>query len=190
MPAQAAARYKPSGRKKRVEWERTWELQRAEDRGEDVGRIAVPPKYKQADFARPSFWKQRGKLDVPKERFVSVHSAERDASSGDATMVLAWAGFDHAQLAQALATLLFQRQTNDGWGGEQLVPLIAALDEVLPWVEQWHPEVASGLGQPLGEFYRGQLDQALASIGATIDTVREWAPPAPTRGRRKKKTEA
>lgn len=190
VPAQAAARYKPSGRKKRVEWERTWELQRAEDRGEDVGRIAVPPRYKQADFALPSFWKQRGKLDVPKERFVSVHSAERDASSGDATMVLAWAGFDHAQLAQALATLLFQRQTNDGWGGEQLVPLIAALDEVLPWVEQWHPEVASGLGQPLGEFYRGQLDQALASIGATIDTVREWAPPAPTRGRRKKKTEA
>lgn len=190
VPAQAAARYKPSGRKKRLQWERTWELQRAEDRGEDVGRIAVPPKYKQADFARPSFWKQRGKLDVPKERFVSVQSAERDASSGDATMVLAWAGFDHAQLAQALATLLFQRQTNDGWGGEQLVPLIAALDEVLPWVEQWHPEVAPGLGQPLGEFYRGQLDQALASIGATIDTVREWAPPAPTRGRRKKKTEA
>ena len=92
VPAQAAARYKPSGRKKRVEWERTWELQRAEDRGEDVGRIAVPPRYKQADFALPSFWKQRGKLDVPKERFVSVHSAERDASSGDATMVLAWAG--------------------------------------------------------------------------------------------------
>ncbi len=43
VPAQAAARYKPSGRKKRAEWERTWDLQRAEDRGEDVGRIAVRP---------------------------------------------------------------------------------------------------------------------------------------------------
>lgn len=186
VPAQAAARYKPSGRKKRVEWERTWDLQRAEDSGEEVGRIAVPPKYAQADFVRPSYWKQRGKLDVPKERFTSVIGAERDASSGDSTMVLAWAGFDHAQLAQALATLLFQRQTVDGWTGEQLIPLIAALDEVLPWVEQWHPEVAPGLGQPLAAFYRGQVDQVLASIGATAETVAAWAPPASTRGRKKK----
>ncbi len=186
VPAQAAARYKASGRKKRAEWERTWELQRAEDRGEDVGRIAVPPKYAQADLARPSYWKQRGKLDVPKERFTSVIGAERDASSGDSTMVLAWAGFDHAQLAQALATLLFQRQTVDGWSGDQLLPLIAALDEVLPWVDQWHPDVAPGLGQPLAAFYRGQIDQVLASIGATSETVAAWEPPAPTRGRKKK----
>jgi hypothetical protein len=186
VPAQAAARYKPSGRKKRAEWERTWDLQRAEDRGEEVGRIAVPPKYAQADFARVSYWKQRGKLDVPKERFTSVVGAERDASSGDSTMVLAWAGFDHAQLAQALATLLFQRQTVDGWSGDQLLPLIAALDEVLPWVDQWHPDVAPGLGQPLAAFYRGQIDQVLASIGATAETVAAWEPPAPTRGRKKK----
>jgi hypothetical protein len=186
VPAQAGARYKPSGRKKRAEWERTWDLQRAEDRGDDVGRIAVPPKYAQADFVRPSYWRQRGKLDVPKERFTSVIGAERDASSGDSTMVLAWAGFDHARLAQALATLLFQRQTVDGWTGEQLLPLIAALDEVLPWVEQWHPDVAPGLGQPLAAFYRGQIDQVLASIGATAETVDAWAPPTSTRGRKKK----
>ncbi|MGY6502463.1 MAG: BREX-2 system adenine-specific DNA-methyltransferase PglX [Acidimicrobiales bacterium] len=184
VPAQAAARYKPSGRKKRAEWERTWDLQRAEDRGDYVGRIAVPPKYAQADFARPSYWKQRGKLDVPKERFTSVTAAERDASSGDSTMVLAWAGFDHAQLAQALATLLHQRQTVDGWTGDQLIPLAAALHEVLPWVEQWHPDIAPGLGQPLAAFYRGQLDQVLASIGATTDTIAAWEPPAPTRGRK------
>ena len=71
------------------------------------------------------------------------------------------------------------------WTGEQLVPLIAALDEVLPWVEQWHPEVAPGLGQPLAAFYRGQVDQVLASIGATAETVAAWEPPASTRGRKK-----
>jgi hypothetical protein len=185
VPAQAAARYKPSGLKKRGEWERTWDLQRAEDRGEDVGRIAVPPKYGQADFAKASYWRQRGKLDVPKERFTSVHSAERDASAGDASVVLAWAGFDHAQLAQSLATLLYQRQTSDGWSGERLVPLIAALDEVLPWVEQWHPDVDPGLGQPLATFYRGQVDQALAAIGATRATLADWRPPASNRGRKK-----
>lgn len=183
VPAQRAARYKDSGLRKRAEWERTWELQRAEDRGEDVGRIAVPPKYAQGDFLRASFWKQRGKLDVPKERFTSVIGAERDAGAGDATMVLAWAGFDHAQLAQALATLLYQRSTSDGWGGEQLVPLIAALDEVVPWVTQWHPQVDPGLGQPLGGFYQAQVDQALSTIGATRETLGDWRPPAPTRGR-------
>lgn len=188
VPAQAAARYTASGLTKRAEWERTWELQRAEDRGDDVGRIAVPPKYAQKDFAKSSYWRQRGKLDVPKERFTSVIGAERDASAGDPTMVLAWAGFDHAQLAQALATLLYQRQTVDGWTGDQLVPIIAALDEVVPWVEQWHPDIDPDLGQPLGVFYRGQVDQALNSIGATRTILAEWRPPAPTRGRRKKAT--
>ena len=185
VPAQAAARYKPSGLAKRAEWERTWELQRAEDRGENVGRVAVPPKYGQADFISMSFWRQRGKLDVPKERFTSVYGAERDGSAGDATQVIAWAGFDHAQTAQALATLLYNRQSQDGWTGERLLPLIAALDEVLPWVAQWHPEVDPGLGQPLAVFYRGQVDQALASIGATRTTLAEWRPATAARGRKR-----
>jgi hypothetical protein len=181
VPAQAAARYKRSGLAKRAEWVRVWDLQRAEDDGEDVGKIPLPPKYGKGDFQRPSFWDQRGKLDVPKERFTSVAGAEKDASSGDGTIVLAWAGFDHAQLAQALATLLFQRQSVDGWTGEQLVPLLAALDEVVPWVEQWHPEVDPSIGQTLGAFYRGQVDQTLALIGATRDTLADWRPVAATR---------
>lgn len=184
VPAQRAARYKPSGLAKRAEWERVWDLQRAEDRGETVGRIAVPPKYGQGDFAKASYWKQRGKLDVAKERFISIVGAERDASSGDSTMVLAWAGFDDAQQAQAIATLLFQRQSNEGWGGQQLVPILAALDETLPWVHQWHPAIDPSIGQTLGAFYAGQIDQTLATIGATRETLAEWRPAAPTRGRR------
>ncbi len=77
--------------------------------------------------------------------------------------------------------------------GQLTARCVAALDEVLPWVEQWHPDVDPGLGQPLAAFYRGQLDQVLTSIGATIDDARAWAPPAPTRGRKagaKKKAEA
>jgi hypothetical protein len=186
VPAQAGARYKESGLAKRAEWERVWALQREEDAGREVGRIPVPPKYGQGDFLRSSYWTQRGKLDVPKERFVSVIGAERDASAGDPTLVLAWAGFDDAERAQALATLLLQRRQDDGWAGERLVPLIAALDEVVPWVEQWHPEVDVGLGQTLGAFYRGQVDQALDAISATRETLAAWRPPAPQRGRRAK----
>jgi hypothetical protein len=176
VPAQAAARYKPAGLAKRAEWERTWDLQRAEDRGEEVGRIAVPPKYGSGDFLKMSYWRQRGKLDVPKERFTSVAGADRDGGSDKASLVLAWAGFDDAQMAQALATLIVQRQSADGWSDARLIPLIVALDEVVPWVEQWHPDVDPAMGQTLGAFYTGQVDQALATLNTTRESLTTWRP--------------
>ena len=74
VPFLAAYRYKATGLRKRVQWERTWALQRREDAGEKV-EIAVPPKYASADFVKASFWRHRGKLDVPKERFISYPKA-------------------------------------------------------------------------------------------------------------------
>ena len=50
VPFLPVLRYKPSGLTKRRVWERTWDLQRREDAGEDVGPIPVPPKYDAADF--------------------------------------------------------------------------------------------------------------------------------------------
>ena len=90
-------RYKPSGLTKRAVWERTWDLQRREDAGEDVGPIPVPPKYTAADFQSADIWRLRGKLDVPKERFISYPAAERD---GDPSLVVGWAGWDHLQQAR------------------------------------------------------------------------------------------
>lgn len=52
------------------EWEAVWDLQRAEDRGEQVGPIGKPPEYKKPDFTGVG-WAHRGKLDVPKERFIA-----------------------------------------------------------------------------------------------------------------------
>ena len=91
-----------------------------------------------------------------------------------------------AALAQDLVALLFQRQTADGWSGEQLVPIVLALDEVVPWVELWHADVDPAIGQTLGAFYRGQVDQTLSAIGANRDTLAAWRPAAPARGRRAK----
>jgi hypothetical protein len=45
VPYLAAHRYKESGMRKRAAWEHTWDLQRREDAGEEVGEIPVPPKY-------------------------------------------------------------------------------------------------------------------------------------------------
>lgn len=154
-------RYKPSGLRNRQVWEQVWEMQRREDaidartklpagdpqrlneaeakrlKAEQVGDIPVPPKYKSADFLEQTFWRLRGKLDVPKERFVSYPRCERDA---DPTLPIAWAGWNHLQQVRALAAY-YEQMKNEGWGPARLVPLLAGILELLPWLEQWHNEV-------------------------------------------------
>jgi hypothetical protein len=46
-----------------------------------------------------NYWQLRGNLDVPKERWVSFPHCEGE----DASPVIAWAGYDHLQLARAIA---------------------------------------------------------------------------------------
>src|SRR5262249_33444076 len=136
VPFLAADRYKPDGLRKRAQWERTWVLQRLEDDGKKV-EIAVPPKYSSADFARPSFWRNRGQLDVPKERFVSYPKMGRD---GDGSEVLGWAGWDHLAQARALAGVYLDRKTQAAWPADRLLPLLAGLLELEPWLHQWHAD--------------------------------------------------
>ena len=38
----------------------------------EIGAIPVPPRYTSSDFRKGVWWRLRGKLDVPKERFVSL----------------------------------------------------------------------------------------------------------------------
>ncbi|HCF56403.1 MAG TPA: BREX-2 system adenine-specific DNA-methyltransferase PglX, partial [Myxococcales bacterium] len=71
VPFLAALRFAAEGIEKHAKWERTWDLQRREDAGEQVGEIPVPPKYDTKDYRDPVFWRLRGKLDLPKERFIS-----------------------------------------------------------------------------------------------------------------------
>jgi len=181
VPYLAAWRYVDSGLQTRAVWERTWDLQRAEDRGEPVGTIPVPPKYKPGDFRVVSYWRLRGKLDVPKERFTSYPDASRDG-----TLLLSWAGFDHLQRAQALAAYIGQRIDNDGWGADRLTPLFAGLAELLPWIRQWHDAIDPAFGQRPADAYTAVLDGWLHAFRLTADQLAEWRPPAPTRGRRRR----
>jgi hypothetical protein len=159
VPYLAAHRYKPSGLRKRAAWERTWELQRAEDRGERVS-IDVPPKYAQADFKKPSYWKQRGKLDVPKERFTSYPGCGSDGSD-----LYSWAGYDHAERSQALAGRITKAQDTEGRPEEVIREMLAGLEELLPWVFQWHPDVDPSYGQPLGDIYDSFIDSRCTRLG-------------------------
>jgi hypothetical protein len=185
VPFLAAHRYKDSGLRKREAWEETWALQRREDAGEKVGRIEVPPKYTSADFRKNSYWQARGKLDVPKERFILFPDAGRET---DPTPLLGWAGWDHAQQSLALSLIIGGRQ-DDGWADERLVPLVAGLAEVQPWVDQWHGEVDPAYGVSLAAFCREQLTARAAQVGKTLDELKAWRPAAPTRGRRPRSSE-
>jgi hypothetical protein len=180
VPFLAAYRYKETGMRKRRAWEETWALQRREDAGEKVAPIPVPPRYTSADFYKASYWQARGKLDVPKERFIAYPDAGRET---DPTPLLGWAGWDHAQQSLALSVIIGERE-KEGWADEQLVPLVAGLAELQPWVEQWHDEVDPAYGLSLAAFCREQLTARAVQVGKTTAELADWRPEAPTRGRR------
>ena len=181
VPFLAAYRYKPSGLDKRADWEHTWALQRREDAGQKLDSpIPVPPKYKSTDFARPSYWSHRGKLDVPKERFISYPNAGRDT---DSTELLGWAGWDHAEQALALAGLISAR-TDDGWDTPRLVPLLAGLQELAPWVRQWHNEIDPEYGESVADTVEQELSSRLAEHHLSTTDLTTWRPAPTGRGRR------
>lgn len=163
VPYLPADRYKPSGLRKRAQWERTWTLQRREDAGETVKDIPVPPKYTSADFTKNSYWRNRGKLDVPKERFISYPGA---ALTGDVGELIGWAGWDHVEQAQALAAVYIERKTQAAWPKDRLLRLLAGIAELEPWLHQWHDEKRSPFPGTPAKFFSGLIDTELAALGA------------------------
>ncbi|WP_217614696.1 BREX-2 system adenine-specific DNA-methyltransferase PglX [Cellulomonas sp. GbtcB1] len=181
VPYLAAHRYKPSGLEKFREWQSVWDLQRREDAGEKV-TIPVPPKYAIADFQRVECWKARGKLDVPKERFVLYPGVGRE---GDTSPVLGWAGWNHRDQAVALVREILTQQAL-GASDEALVPMVAGLVELEPWLHQWHTDLEPEFGSSAAQAVTSQIDQLLAHLQMTRDDVNDWRPPAATRGRRRR----
>ncbi|GGQ80698.1 DNA methylase [Streptomyces althioticus] len=182
VPFLSALRYKPSGLKKRADWEEIWDLQRKEDAAPDEpakrkirDSIPVPPKYTSADFLRPSYWRARGKLDVPKERFISY--GRTNAATPE---LYGWAGWDHQEQAQALATYF----TNTALSTEEITPFLAGLLELQPWLYQWHNEFDMSYSGSPADFFASYRQQKQAEHGLTDDDLRDWRPPAATRGRR------
>ena len=147
-----------------------------------VGDIPVPPKYKSADFLDSNYWRLRGKLDVPKERWVSFPHCEGE----DGTLVIAWAGYDHLQLARAIAERYELAKEQEG---RKLVPLLAAIGQLIPWLKQWHNELDPTYGTRMGDYFENYLAEEAKVIGKTVEEVMAWTPPAKakkTRKRRKK----
>nr|WP_245349515.1 BREX-2 system adenine-specific DNA-methyltransferase PglX [Brachybacterium fresconis] len=180
VPYLAAWRLKPKAMEKFRAWQETWQLQRREDAGEIGLDIPVPPKYSSADFRKSTYMALRGKLDVPKERFIHYPNA---GLAADGTLQLGWAGWNHFQQYLALAGLM-DDMVSDGASDETLRPLVAGLGELLFWVEQWHDEIDPTFGLNAAQFARTDYDQRRAQVGASEDDLLSWRPPAATRGRK------
>ncbi|MBK6942987.1 MAG: BREX-2 system adenine-specific DNA-methyltransferase PglX [Planctomycetes bacterium] len=199
VPYLPVLRYTPSGLRKREDWERTWDLQRNEDaidalglsdveararKKQEVGDIPVPPKYASSDFQKSTYWNLRGKLDVPKERFVLYPFAEREV---DPSPVITWAGYDHLQQARALAECMLSRKDHDGWTKERLQPLLLGVHELVPWLKQWHNAVDPHYGMGMGTYFEQFVREEARALGLTVDALKAWVPPAGgKRGRLKK----
>lgn len=128
--------------------------------------ITVPPKYTGTDFKKNSYWKLRGKLDVPKERWISYPGAER---AGDDSLLIAWAGWDHLQQAQALAGYFIDARDNQAFTPDRLKSLLAGLADLIPWLKQWHNTLDPDLGMGLGDYFAGFLEEQCRALGITVE---------------------
>ena len=211
VPALPVQRYKPSGLIKREDWERTWALQRREDeidaevaaaiprredetleehaaclqaeqrrrKQEEIGDVTPPPKYRSADFLKPTYWHLRGSLDVPKERFVSLPQMSRDR---DPSLLVGWAGWTALDLCQAVATYCTEVIEQDGWTATRLTPLLAIIQENLPWLKQWHNDLDLAYNLRLGDFFETHLESQLSIHGLTSDDLHGWSRPSAKQG--------
>jgi hypothetical protein len=147
----------------------------------EVGDIPPPPKYTSTDFQTSTFWRLRGALDVPKERFISYPFCSRDT---DPSLLIGWAGWDHLQQAKALAAWYTEVIEQQGWSVERLKPLLAGVAELIPWLKQWHNDLDPEFHERMGDFFETFVQRQLQLYALTRDDLRRWIPPSPGRPRR------
>jgi hypothetical protein len=150
-----------------------------------IGDIPVPPKYTSADFLTANTWRLRGKLDAPKERWVSFPHCE----GHDPSLVIAWAGYDHLQLARAIAERYEHAKEHEG---RKLIPLLACIGHLVPWLKQWHNDLDPKYGERMGDYFDKYLAEEAKAVGMTVSQIMAWTPPEQPRrrGGRRRETPA
>lgn len=164
--------FKPDGLIKRAAWEETW----AEQHKEDAGLPAtpqVPPKYASSDYQKPEYWSLRGKLDVPKERFIAFTEAP---ATGDGTLY-GWAGWTPRERARALLEL-DERLENESVPVDRRIGLLHGVWFLLPYVA-WE-------SRPAADEFRAIVKSFTGDAGVTEAMLEAWAKEDPPGGGKKK----
>lgn len=167
-PSHPAHTYSESGLAKRAAWEDLWTLQRQEDAGKSVGEISIPPEYSQGsrgkprDFLRDEYWHLRGRLDVPKERFIAF--TEVPGRSGAETLY-GWAGWTPLQRIKAI--LAIDEDLDDG--GVPYADRIGLLDSawrLLPDLAREDAQAAARL--------KAELQALVGPTGPSRESLEDW----------------
>ncbi len=66
------------------------------------------------------------------------------------------------------------------------MPMLVALDELVPWLKQWHNALDPTYGTRMGDYFEGFLLEELRSLERPRSDLTAWQPPATTRGRRRR----
>jgi hypothetical protein len=151
---------------------------------EEVGDIPAPPRYRRSDFLSADFWRLRGSLDVPKERFVSFPHCSRNT---DGSLVITWAGHDHLARATAIGNYYQARKAEDGWDSDRLKLLLAGISELQPQLGQWHNEYDPAVGMRMGDYFAEFVREESRNWGLSEAELAEWRPPVQT-GRRRRRS--
>lgn len=86
---------------------------------------------------------------------------------------------------RALAGAWIDGEQRSGVDPAQLLPMLIAIDEELPWVLQWHNAIDPDTDVRPGDYFRDWLDQQLNHHHWTRQTLADWQPPVTARrGRR------
>ncbi len=92
-------------------------------------------------------------------------------------------GWNPAQRVQAIAGACTNAESRQGWPVPQLIPLLAAAHEELPWVLQWHNQIDPELGVRLGDYFREWLAAELQKHALTREDLAKWRPERAARRR-------
>jgi hypothetical protein len=117
VPASDELLFKESGLLKKRAWGTPWKLT-----DEEAARQPKPPEFVSGDHRSPHTWSLRGKLNVPRERFIHYLEYERGWYG--------WAGWDARQRAGALVWLL-ERAQREGLDQAARLRLMAPLHRIL-----------------------------------------------------------
>ncbi len=175
VPSHPIHVYKSSGLVKRAAWEKVWSAQRLVDAGQSV-EVDSPPAYTSADFLRPEHWRVRGKLDVPKERFIAF--TEVPGRAGSETLY-GWAGWTPLERLRAILAMDENLEDAD-------VPLadrIGLLDSAWRLLPDVFRDDAAAAGR-----LKAELQALVGPNGPSPELVEDWRkrfpPPKGGKGKR------
>jgi len=172
VPVLAALRYRAKALPKWQAWQATWDLQEQDfppAQGAAHRSPPEPPKYTAVDFLRSSYWRNRGKYDLPREPFFS--------SPTPRGLGIGCSRWDASEQVRAMVDALPSGAHHDK-NDPSLLPLLAGIHEAGEQ-KRLPPTARQSFDKHIITHWEGKL-------GVSVDDLRAWLPDPPRRGRPRK----